>query len=137
MEGEKEIIRMLAAQVKIWIYSCVEDADKYTKDMNEDFLHFFCWFSEDMYKVQLRLKIYRKLQEVINSEKLSDVLEHLRHTVEHFTDDLMLGPIQHHNTNASPNTAHLLALEVKQTVVQEFRQMLRRVEKEQGKKIAG
>lgn len=137
MEGEKEIIRMLAAQVKIWIYSCVEDADKYTKDMNEDFLHFFSWFSEDMYKVQLRLKIYRELQKVINSEKLSDVLEHLRHTVEHFTDDLMLGPIQHHYTNASPNTAHLLALEVKQTVVQEFRQMLRRVGKEQGKKIAG
>lgn len=137
MEDEKEIIRMLAAQVKIWIYSCVEDADKYTKDMNEDYLHFFCWYSEDMYKVQLKLKIYRNLQETINSEKLSDVLEHLRHTVEHFTDDLMLGPIQHHYTNASPNTAHLLALEVKQNVVQEFRQMLRRVEKEQGKKIAG
>lgn len=137
MEGEKEIIRMLAAQVKIWIYSCVEDADKYTKDMNEDFLHFFSWFSADMYKVQLKLKIYRELQEVINSGRLCDVLEHLRHTVEHFTDDLMLGPIQYYYTNASPNTAHLLALEVKQTVVQEFRQMLRRVEKEQGKKIAG
>lgn len=69
MENEKavkESMDMIAVQVKVRIGSCVEEADKYTKEMNEDYEHFFCWYSEDMYKVQLRLKIYRELQKVVN-----------------------------------------------------------------------
>lgn len=136
MENEKTIIEALAIQVKIRINSFVAEADKYAKDMNEDYEHFFCWYSEDMLKVQLLLKIYRELQHIINTEGLNNVLEYLRHTVEHFTDDLLFGSIQNHSTNASFNTAHLLELEVKQRVVKEFRSMLLRA-KEQGKKIEG
>lgn len=136
MENEKAIIGMLASQVKRQINRCVEEADKYTKDMNEDYEHFFCWYSEDMFKVQQRLKIYRELQMVVNTEKLDDMLEYIRHTVEHFTDDLIHGSLQGHNTNASFNTAHLLGNEVKQKVIQEFQCLLYRC-KEQDRKIAG
>ena len=55
MENEKavkECLDMIATQVKVWINSCVAEADEYTRDMNEDYEHFFCWHSEDMYKVQ-------------------------------------------------------------------------------------
>lgn len=120
----KESLDMIASQVRTRISRCVEEADKYTKDMNEDYGHFFCWHSEDMYKVQIRLKIYRELQKVVNGGGLCDTLGWLSHTVEHFTDDLVHGPIQGHNTNASFNTAHLLELEVKQRVIQEFQAML-------------
>lgn len=71
--------------------------------MNEDYEHFFCWYSEDMYKVQLRLKIYRELQKVVNGGSLCETLGWLNHTVGCFTDDLLCGSVQNHSTNASYN----------------------------------
>lgn len=135
MKDEKELLDMLNVQVKLWIHSCESEADKYTKDMNEDYEHFFCWYSEDMYKVKQRLKIYRYLRNVVCTGGLGEALEYMRHTVEHFTDDLTLGSLQKHSTNISFNTAHLLELEVKQRVIQEFQGMLYRCKESQGKKI--
>lgn len=130
MENEKavkECLDMIATQAKVRIGSCVEEADKYTKEMNEDYEHFFCWYSEDMYKVQLRLKIYRELQKVMSGGSLCETLGWLNHTVEHFTDDLLCGSVQNHSTNASFNTAHLLDREVKQQVVREFKILMANV----------
>ena len=120
----KESLDMIASQVKARINRCVEEADKYAKDMNEDYEHFFCWYSEDMYKVQYRLKIYRDLQKVVNGGSLCETLGWLNHMAECFTDILLLGPIQSHDTVASFNTAHLLELEVKQQVAREFKDMI-------------
>ena len=136
MKNEKTIIEMLAMQVKTRINRCVEEADKYTKDMNEDYEHFFCWYSEDMFKVQRRLKIYRELQKVLNTEGLNNALECMRHAVEHFTDDLIHGSLQSRNTEAPFRAAHLLEIEVKQRIIQDFQALLYQCE-EQGKKIAG
>ena len=130
MENEKavkECLDMIATQAKVRIDSCVEEADKYTKEMNEDYEHFFCWYSEDMYKVQLQLKIYRELQKLVNGGSLCETLGWLNHTVERFTDDLLCGSVQNHSTNASFNTAHLLEREVKQQIVREFKMMLAHV----------
>ncbi len=127
MNDEKEMQEMIISLVKVWINRCIEEADKYTRDMNEDYGHFFCWYSEDMYKVQLKMKIYRYLQNAICSGGLDEAQEYMRHTVEHFTDDLLLGSIRNHSTNASFNTAHLLELEVKQQVVREFKMILTRI----------
>lgn len=127
MKDEKEILDMLNVQVKLWIHSCETEADKYTKDMNEDYEHFFCWYSEDMFKVKQRLKIYRYLRNVVCTGGLDEVVEYMRHTVEHFTDDLILGSLQKHSTNISFNTAHLLELEVKQRVIKEFQGMMYRI----------
>lgn len=127
MENEKavkECLDMIATQVKVLIGSCVEEADKCTKDMNEDYEHFFRWHSEDMYKVQLRLKIYRGLQKVVNGGSLCGTLNYLNHAVEQFTYDLLCGPVQNHSTNASFNTAHLLEREVKQQVGREFKMIV-------------
>ena len=140
MENEKavkESMDMIAVQVKVRIGSCVEEADKYTKEMNEDYEHFFCWYSEDMYKVQLRLKIYRELQKVVNGGSLCETLGWLNNTVERFTDDLLCGSVQNHSTNASFNTAHLLDKEVKQQMVREFKMMLAHVKDGEEWKIQG
>ncbi len=133
----KESMDMIAVQVKVRIGSCVEEADKYTKEMNEDYEHFFCWYSEDMYKVQLRLKIYRELQKVVNGGSLCETLGWLNNTVERFTDDLLCGSVQNHSTNASFNTAHLLDKEVKQQMVREFKMMLAHVKDGEEWKIQG
>ena len=130
MENEKavkESMDMIASQVKVWISGCVEEADEYTRDMNEDYEHFFCRHSEDMYKVQLRLKIYREFQKTVNGGSLCETLGWLNHTVECFTDELLCGPVRNHSTNASFNTAHLLEREVEQQIVREFKMMLAHV----------
>ena len=123
----KESMDMIAGQVKARINRCVEEANGYTKDMNEDYEHFFCWYSEDMYKVQLRLKIYRELQKVVNGGSLCETLGWLNHVVEQFTNDLLCGSVQNHSTNASFNTAHLLDREVKQQIVREFKMIIAHV----------
>ena len=33
--------------VKNHIDALVQQADKYTKEMNEDYEHFFCWYAEE------------------------------------------------------------------------------------------
>ena len=136
MENEKTIIDWLASQVKGRINRCVEEANKYTRAMNEDYERFFCWYSEDMYKVQRRLKIYRELQKVVNAGRLDAALESMRHAVEHFTNDLIHGTLRRQSTSAPSNTAHLLENEVKQAIIQEFQCLLYKCE-EQGKKIEG
>ena len=123
----KENLDMIASQVKARINRCVEEANGYTKDMNEDYEHFFCWYSEDMYKVQLRLKTYRELQKVVNSGCLCETLGWLNNAVGQFTNDLLCGSVQNHSTKASFNTAYLLDREVKQQLVREFKMMLAHV----------
>lgn len=45
MENEnavKECLDIIASQVRARISHCVEEADEYARDMNEDYEHFFC-----------------------------------------------------------------------------------------------
>ena len=80
-----------------------------------------------MYKVQLRLKIYRELQKVMSGGSLCETLGWLNHTVERFTDDLLCGAVRTHNTNAASNTAHLMKREVKQQALREFKVLMANV----------
>lgn len=52
--------------VKNHIDALVQQADKYTKEMNEDYEHFFCWYAEEMYKTQRELACYRALKTVLS-----------------------------------------------------------------------
>ena len=61
------------SSVKTHIDDLVRQADKYTKDMNEDFEHFFCWYAEDMYKTQRELSCYRALKVVLSAGSHDDV----------------------------------------------------------------
>lgn len=64
METRNELLGFVFSSVKTHIDDLVRQADKYTKDMNEDFEHFFCWYAEDMYKTQRELSCYRALKVV-------------------------------------------------------------------------
>jgi len=62
------------SSVKTHIDDLVRQADKYTKDMNEDFEHFFCWYAEDMYKTQRELSCYRALIELDRNDGSGQVI---------------------------------------------------------------
>lgn len=133
MENEKNILEMAVMEIETWIKSCIRKLDKYKNDMNEDYTHFFCWHSEDMYKVQLKLKEYRELEKAASGGRLDDVKEYLRHTAERYCDDLIYGSVQNHSTDTSFNTAHLLEREVKQDILCEYKTLLGYIAKQEAK----
>lgn len=81
------------SSVKTHIDDLVRQADKYTKDMNEDFEHFFCWYAEDMYKTQRELSCYRALKVVLSAGSHDDVKLYMESKINSLTDSLLTGSI--------------------------------------------
>ena len=106
--------------VKNRIGSLVEEADKYTKSMNEDYEHFFDWYAEDMYKVQRELACYRALNKVLGIGNLEKSKTYIKNRIGSLTDDLLNGSIRMNSTSEMSNLAHALELEVKQELREKF-----------------
>ena len=73
MENQETMMKkrdFVAERVKCRIDGLLEEADNYTRIMNEDYESFFMDHAEDMYKVQLELSEYRKLKAVVSSGSL-------------------------------------------------------------------
>lgn len=105
------------SSVKTHIDDLVRQADKYTKDMNEDFEHFFCWYAEDMYKTQRELSCYRALKVVLSAGSHDDVKLYMESKINSLTDSLLTGSIRKNSTSAASNLAHTLELEVNRRYV--------------------
>ena len=90
------------------------------KNMQDDYVRFFCFHADALYKVCLQLKEYRQLQELINSGRPADVVEYLLTT----TDDLLNDPTLIYTTNELSNLAYLLRIDVKKDILREYRKLL-------------
>ena len=130
MKSEKEILDMLAGQMESRISSLEKDAEKYAKVMNDDYKSFFLLYSEDMYKVWLRLAIYRLLLEGVKSGSLDDVAHFIGFEIKHHEDDLLRGQVRSQDGNPSFNTALQLTREVEQQMLRELKQMLATIKNE-------
>lgn len=123
------------SSVKTHIDELVRQADKYTKDMNEDFEHFFCWYAEDMYKTQRELSCCRALKVVLSAGSHDDVKLYMESKINSLTDSLLTGSIRRNSTSAASNLAHTLELEVNQKIREKFTILLGIIEK--GEKVEG
>lgn len=123
------------SSVKTYIDDLVRQADKYTKNMNEDFEHFFCWYAEDMYKTQRELSCYRALKVVLSAGSHDDVKLYMESKINSLTDSLLTGSIRKNSTSAASNLAHTLELEVNQKIREKFTILLGIIEK--GEKVEG
>ena len=94
------------------------------KIMQGDYVRFFCFHADALYKVCLQLKEYRQLQELINSGRPADVVEYLLTTTECITDDLLNDPTLIYTTNELSNLAYLLRIDVKKDILREYRKLL-------------
>ena len=88
-----------------------------TEKFSEDYEKFLNWYAEDLYKNKKLLEYYKGLLTTIGVGDLSYLKETLRHHVEHFGDDILHGSLRKSSTNSFANLAHVLDLEVKQTVI--------------------
>ena len=102
----------VAERVKSRIDGLLEEADNYTRIMNEDYESFFKDHAEDMYKVQLELSEYRKLKAVVNSGSLEDIRAYLVNKVKDITDTLLGGHLRLNSSSTTVCLAHTLELEV-------------------------
>ena len=114
------------SSVKTHIDDLVRQADKYTKDMNEDFEHFFCWYAEDMYKTQRELSCYRALKVVLSAGSHDDVKLYMESKINSLTDSLLTGSIRKNSTSE---------LEVNQKIREKVTILLGIIEK--GEKVEG
>lgn len=128
MATEKETLNNIARHLGYRINSYVNRADGYTLKMNEDFEYFYRWYSEDMYKIQLFLKYYRKLKEVVNEENLKEVLNFLKGEVERIEKRLLESQLHQSSSSQASNIAFVFELEVEQQMRQEYLSMIHNIE---------
>ena len=114
MENQETMMKkqdFIAERVKCRIDGLLEEADNYTRIMNEDYESFFKDHAEDMYKVQLELSEYRKLKAVVSSGSLEDIRSYLVNKVNNITNTLLGEKLRLNTTGATTQLAHILELE--------------------------
>ena len=94
------------------------------KIMQDDYVRFFRYHADVLYKVCLQLKEYRQLQELINSGRPADVVEYMLTTAECITYDLLNGPTLIYTTNELSKFAYLLRIDVNKNILREYRKLL-------------
>ncbi len=115
MENQETMMKkrdFVAERVKCRIDGLLEEADNYTRIMNEDYESFFMDHAEDMYKVQLELSEYRKLKAVVSSGSLEDIRSYLVNKVNNITNTLLGEKLRLNTTGATTQLAHILELEL-------------------------
>ena len=92
--------------------------------MQDDYMRFFCFRADALYKVCLQLKEYRQLQELINSGRPAEVVEYLLTTAECITYDLLNDSAWMCTANELSMLAYILRSEVKKDILREYRKLL-------------
>lgn len=128
MATHQDSLGFIAHHVDYRIKSYVEQADDYTLKMNEDFEYFYRWHSEDMYKIQLLLKHYRKLKEVVNGGDLKDVFNFMMAEVKRIEKRLLESQLHMSSSSQASNIAFIFELEVEQKMRQEYLSIIHNIE---------
>lgn len=124
---EKVILEEMKQRVVRRISAIEGDINEYKEKFNDDYEKFLVWYAEDLYKCKLMHRHYSSLLTTIEIGGLSSLKEALRHTVEHFSDDILYGALRRSTTNNFANITHVLELEVKQKIVRSFASFLREI----------
>ena len=124
---EKVIFEEMKQRVVRRISAIEGDINEYKEKFNDDYEKFLVWYAEDLYKCKLMHRHYSSLLTTIEIGGLSSLKEALRHTVEHFSDDILYGSLRKSSTNNFANLTHVLELEVKQKIVRSFAGFLREI----------
>lgn len=117
----------ISGLVESKISSLESIVEREKKNMQDDYMRFFCFRADALYKVCLHLMEYRQLQELINSGRPDDVVEYLLGTVDGIIDDLLNDPTLIYTTNELSNLAYLLRIDVNKDILREYRKLLAQV----------
>lgn len=92
-----------------------------TEKMNADYLHFFEWTAENMFKAQKRRAFYASLANAVeDKDEAIDFAAWFLDIARRKSDGLVRGSLTRNSTSPMANHAHLLNLEVEQELIKEM-----------------
>lgn len=114
----KEAIKDQIASNLRHIDRCIADM---TEKMNADYLHFFEWTAENMFKAQKRRAFYTALASAVeDKDEAIDLAAWFLDIARRKSDGLVRGSLTRNSTSPMANHAHLLNLEVEQELIKEM-----------------
>ena len=122
---EQNTVKLTAKEVvKDQIASTLRHIDRriavISEKMNADYLHFFEWQAEEMFKVQKRRAFFTEFTKVVKSlDEDVDLTAWLFAIANRKSGELVRGGLTR-NTNPMANLAHLLNLEAEQEIIREL-----------------
>ena len=107
------------------------DIKEYNQQLGKNYLHFFDWHADDLYKACYMDKNYKAIQEAIDAaETPKDIEGILKRYTLYIEDDLLNGPLVKKSTSPMSNMAHSLEIECKQKLLKDLRYLNRLLQSE-------
>ena len=99
------------------------DIREQTKKMNENFLHFFEWNAESLYKSHFISGCYKERRNVLEEGKdIDEVRKILKGGIAYCENKLLEGQLDYHSSSRTTNVAHFLKLECMQQLIKDYRE---------------
>ena len=92
----------------------------YTAKMNDNFVRFFEWNAEEMYKEQLKRHFFEGLNSMLAGWDGEDLAADLLKAAKSKADGIVRGSLTRNSTNQMANHAHLLTLQAAQEIIHEL-----------------
>ena len=97
---------------------------EYNQQLGKNYLHFFDWHADDLYKACYMDKNYKAIQEAIDTaETPKDIEGYLKRCTLYIEEDLLNGPLVKKSTSPMSNIAHSLEMECKQKLLKDFQNL--------------
>lgn len=94
-----------------------------TQKMDADFLHFFEWDAESLYKSHFISGCYKNLHKAVEEAKDTDtILKVLKGGIAYCENKLLEGQLDYHSSSRTTNVAHFLKLECMQQLIRDYRE---------------
>lgn len=100
-----------------------------TEKMNADYLHFFEWHAEDMFKTQKRRSFLNKLMRAVDdTESYVDLYSWIGSIANQKVKTIIRGSLTRNSTSQMANIAYLLNLEVEQELIRDLESLAQTAE---------
>ncbi len=91
--------------------------------MNENFLHFFEWNAESLYKSHFMSGCYKILRQAVDGAKGMDTVWNIvEDNIAYCENKLLNGQVDCNSSSRTTNVAHFLKLECMQQLVRDYRE---------------
>ena len=107
------------------------DIKEYNQQLEKNYLYFFGWHADDLYKAYYMNQHYKAIQENLdNAETPQNIGEFLKRCISYMEDDLLQGQLVKRSTSPMSNMAHSLEIECKQKLLKDLRYLNRLLQSE-------
>lgn len=92
--------------------------------MEENYMQFFVWYSEELYKLEFHAVQLEKLLSFIEGGDITKVCEYIEAEIDRIGDILTERRLRQNSTSPTSNLAFVYELEVSQEIYREFKILL-------------